>query len=95
MKEHDFKVYRWGHHLRPFGDDQKEITKRLFRKNKVRIYREYWGHAIGLKEGDIALQLDRDGRIIKYKIRNLEYEQDPHDMFYFRAYYDEIEIDDN
>lgn len=94
MKEHDFSKQRWGYHIEPFGDDKKEITKRFLRKSIVRGYREYWGHASGLKEQDKIKLKDRDGHIIKYTIRNLRYEKDPWDMFFFTIYFDEIEIDD-
>lgn len=95
ITEHDFITPRWGHHVRQLGNsDKEEVTKRLFRKAIVRPYREYWGHGTGLKEGDKVKVMDRDGRIVKYTVRKLEYQQDPWDMFFFRIYFDEIEIDD-
>jgi hypothetical protein len=95
ITEHDFISPRWGHHVRPLDSkDKQEIIKKLFRKPIVRTYQEYWGHGTGLKEGDKVKVMDRDGRIVKYTVRHLNYEQDPWDMFFFRMYFDEIEIDD-
>jgi hypothetical protein len=95
ITEHDFISPRWGHHVTPVNNkDEVEITRRIFRKSIVRRYRRYIGNGIGLKEGDKVKVMDRDGRIVKYTVRNLEYHQDPRDLFFFNIYFDEIEIDD-
>jgi hypothetical protein len=79
MKHHDFTQGGWGHHFSVWETLPPDTDPTIAPGTR------YYGHAVGLKKDDIVLLAMQSGKVARWRINEIEYKRDPHDMFFARA----------